>query len=137
MMRNGKKSILAILNVPLNPNLARFILKFFHKAIAFKDFLFKINRTNSPDCSFCHKKPETIIHKVFSECDLVTPLWQEINTIFDLQNKSIMFLIILVKYLVFKEIHFLLTHFFVLNIIFIYASSRTRTLMFVVLKLFS
>ena len=119
----------------IESKLRSFYFKVFHKAIAFKDFLFKINRTDSPDCSFCHKKPETIIH-IFSVCDLVTPLWQEINTIFDIQNDNIVsdnFS----KYLVFREIHFLLIYFFVLNIIFIYASSRTRTLMFVVKKLFS
>ena len=86
MMRNKKKSTLAILSVPLKPNFARFIV--FHKEIAFKDFLFKINRTDSPDCSFCQKKPEAIVH-IFSECGLANPLWQEINTIFDLQNDNI------------------------------------------------
>ena len=97
----------------IESKLRLFYFKVFHKAIAFKDFLFKINRTDSPDCSLCHKKPETIIH-IFSECDLVTPLWQEINTIFDIQNDNIVsdnFS----KYLVFREIHFLLIYFFVLN----------------------
>ena len=40
----------------------RSFLKFFHDAIAFNDFLFKINRKNSPNCAFCDKVPETVSH---------------------------------------------------------------------------
>ena len=72
----------------IESKLRSFYFKVFHKAIAFNDFLFKINRIDSADCSFCHKKPETIIH-IFSECELVTPLWQEVSNIFDLQNDDV------------------------------------------------
>jgi hypothetical protein len=57
-----------------------FYFKVFHKAIAFKDFLFKIKRSESPNCSFCNKMPETIIH-IFCECDAVITLWLEIENI--------------------------------------------------------
>ena len=50
--------------------LCSFYFTIFHKAIAFNDFLFKINRKNSPDCDFCDKFPECIIH-IFCECDFV------------------------------------------------------------------
>ena len=40
-------------------------------------FLFKINRKNSPNCDFCDKFPESIIH-IFCECDFVRPIWDEL-----------------------------------------------------------
>ena len=57
--------------------LRSFYFKIFHKAIAFNDFLFKINRRNSPNCDFCDKFPESVIH-IFCECDFVRPVWEEL-----------------------------------------------------------
>lgn len=57
-----------------------FYFKIFHKAIGFKDFLYKIKRVDSPNCSFCNKVPETLIH-IFCDCEVVVPLWKEILTI--------------------------------------------------------
>jgi len=54
-----------------------FYFKTFHKAIAFNDFLFKIKRKDSPNCCFCDKYPESIIH-IFCECEVVIPLWKNI-----------------------------------------------------------
>ena len=54
-----------------------FNLIIFHKAIAFNDFLLKINRKNSPNCDFCDKFPESIIH-IFCECDFDRPIWEEV-----------------------------------------------------------
>ena len=66
-------------------------------------------------------KNRKIVH-IFSECDLVTPLWQEINILFNLQNDNIVsdnFSKIFGIQLV-REIRFLHTNSFALNIIFIY-----------------
>ena len=41
-------------------------------------FLFKINRKESPNCVFCEKKEETIVH-LFCECEKVTPLWKYVT----------------------------------------------------------
>ena len=60
--------------------------KIFHRAIAFRDFLFKIKRIDSPECCFCQKVPETIIH-IFCECDFVKPFWLEIDNIFHLNTE--------------------------------------------------
>ena len=46
----------------IDTRLRSFYFKIFHKAIALNDFLFKINRKNSPNCDFCDKFPESIIH---------------------------------------------------------------------------
>ena len=52
--RNFKRSI--------DTRLRSFYFKIFHKAIAFNDFLFKINLKDSPNCAFCDEVPESIIH---------------------------------------------------------------------------
>ena len=57
--------------------LRSFYFKIFHKAIAFNDFLFKINRRNAPNCDFCDKFPESVIH-IFCECNFVRPVWEEL-----------------------------------------------------------
>ena len=61
----------------IDTRLRSFYFKVFHKAIAFNDFLFKINRKDSPNCDFCNKFPESIVH-VFCECDYVIPIWDEL-----------------------------------------------------------
>ena len=61
------------------------LFQHFSRAFAFRDYLFKIKRIDSPVCCFCQKVPETIIH-IFFECDLVKPLWPEIGNIFFLLN---------------------------------------------------
>ena len=75
-----------------------FYFKIFHRAIAFCDFLFKIKRIDSPECCFCQKVPETTIH-IFCECDLVKPLWLEIDNIFIWILNLIVSCLILKKFL--------------------------------------
>ena len=97
-----------------------------------------INESNFSDDSspinnnFCLHPTKFQVTLIFSECDfIVTPLWQEINTIFDLQNNNI----VSDNFGKIFGIHgnsFLTYNFSVLNIIFVYANSRTKTLMFVV-----
>ena len=47
-----------------------FYFKLFHKVIALNEFLYKIKRKDSPNCTFCQILPETVIH-VFIECQYV------------------------------------------------------------------
>ena len=54
----------------IDTQLCSFYFKVFHKAIAFNNFLFKINRKDSPNCDFCKNYPESIIH-IFCECEYV------------------------------------------------------------------
>ena len=61
----------------IDTRLRSFYFKVFHNAIAFNEFLFKINRKDSPDCVFCGKNPENIIH-FFCECDIVKPIWNDL-----------------------------------------------------------
>ena len=61
----------------IDTRLRSFYFKVFHKAIAFNDFLFKINRKDSPICDLCKKFPESIIH-VFCECECVDPIWKNL-----------------------------------------------------------
>ena len=61
----------------ISDKLRSFYFKIFHKAIAFNDFLFKINRKDSDCCDFCKNFPETIIH-VFCKCDYVKPIWDDL-----------------------------------------------------------
>ena len=104
----------------IESRLRSFYFKIFHRAtIAFRDFLFKIKRIDSPGCCFCQKVPETIIH-IFCECDFVKPLWLEIynifhlNTEFDCQlsnfekvfgifdNKFLTYIILCTKYFIYR-----------------------------------
>ena len=67
----------------IDTRLKSFYFKAFHNAIAFNDFLFKINRKDSADCSFCNLYPETIVH-FFFECKIAESLWNDlINLIRD------------------------------------------------------
>ena len=70
----------------IETQLRSFYFKLFHKAICTNQFLHKIGRADSPNCYFCNKFPETILH-VFCECEKVSPLWDDlcflINSISD------------------------------------------------------
>ena len=76
-LRNFKCSI--------DTKLRSFYFKVFHKAIAFNDFLFKINRKDSPNCNFCKKFPESSIH-IFCECDNIKLIWDDLVKI--IQDKE-------------------------------------------------
>ena len=71
----------------IDTKLRSFYFKIFHKAIALNNFLYKIKRKDSPNCSFCNKENETMVH-LFCECELVTPLWQDLLDIIIQRNKS-------------------------------------------------
>ena len=64
----------------IDTKLRSFYFTIFHKAIALNDFLFKIKRKDSPNCSLCDKNEETMVH-LFCECDKVTPNWHDLLTI--------------------------------------------------------
>ena len=59
----------------IDTKLRSFYFKIFHKAIALNQFLYKINRRDSPKCSLCDTGDETMIH-LFCECDKVISIWQ-------------------------------------------------------------
>ena len=61
----------------INTKLRSFYFKIFHRAIALNGFLFKIKRKDSPKCSLCDKKEETIIH-LFCDCEKVAPIWHNL-----------------------------------------------------------
>ena len=46
----------------INTRVRSFYFKLFHKAIALNNFLYKIKRKDSPNCSFCKNAPETYTH---------------------------------------------------------------------------
>lgn len=99
----------------IDTKLRSFYFKIFHKAIALNAFLCKIKRKDSPNCVFCDKYDETIVH-LFCECEKVTPLWEALLDLlqqkhdpnFNLtkfeklfgvpSDKFITYLILLVKY---------------------------------------
>ena len=112
----------------IESRLRSFYFKIFHRAIAFRDFLFKIKRIDSPECCFCQKVPETIIH-IFCECDFVKPLWQEIYNIFHLNTEFDCQLSNFEKSLGFLIISFWHILFYVPSTLFTGVNSRTRNLM--------
>ena len=75
-----EKIHLANFKCSIDTRLRTFYFKIFHNAIAFNDFLFKIKRTDSPNCCFCKKFPETIIH-FFCECEIARSLWIDLFNI--------------------------------------------------------
>ena len=72
---NWEKIHLLNFRCTIDSKLRSFYFKVFHRCIALNDFLFKIRRKDSPNCTFCNKREETIIH-ILCECDKVTPIWQ-------------------------------------------------------------
>ena len=61
----------------IDTKLRSFYLKIFHKAIALNHFLFKIKRKDSPNCTLCDKKEETMVH-LFCDCEKVAPIWHDL-----------------------------------------------------------
>ena len=61
----------------IDTRLGSFYFKLFHKSIALNDFLFMIKRKDSPNCNFCDKMAETMVH-LFCDCEVVTPIWHGI-----------------------------------------------------------
>ena len=55
-----------------------FQYKILNRIIPLNDFLFKIGKTDSPLCSFCHSAEENISH-FFFHCPLVVNFWQSIK----------------------------------------------------------
>ena len=49
----------------------RFFFLQFHKSIALNDFLFMIKRKDPPNCNFCDKMSETMVH-LLCDCEAVT-----------------------------------------------------------------
>ncbi|XP_072168661.1 uncharacterized protein [Diadema setosum] len=60
----------------INTRIRSFYFKLFHRAIGLNNFLYKIKRKDSPNCSFCKNAPETYIH-IFVQCPSVQPIWED------------------------------------------------------------
>ena len=102
----------------IETKLRSFYFKLFHKAIALNDFLHKIKRKDSPNCTFCDKHEETVVH-LFCDCEKVMPIWEfllqilqqkyDANYIFTHfyklfgvpSDKFVTYLILLVKYYIY------------------------------------
>ena len=71
----------------LDTKLRSFYFKIFHKAIALNDFLFKIKKKDSPNCSLCGKEEETFVH-LFCECEKVIPIWLKLLDMISQKSNS-------------------------------------------------
>ena len=71
----------------IDSRLRSFYFKILHRTIALNAFLFKIKRKDSPNCSFCTKESETIIH-IFCECPVVNLVWDELLSIINQKQHS-------------------------------------------------
>ena len=104
----------------ISTRIRSFYFKLFHRAIGLNDFLYKIKRKDSPNCSFCNTDPETYIH-ILVEC----PIWDEtVKAITQKTNKPLNISQHLKKCSVATLISSLHICFFYLNIIFTYANSK-------------
>ena len=63
--------------VPLKLSCVLFISNFSIGLFAQTNSLHKIGRFDSPNCSFCKKFPETLLH-LFCQCEKVSPLWDDL-----------------------------------------------------------
>ena len=102
----------------IDTKLRSFYFKVFHKTIALNGFLCKITRRDSPNCVFCDKFDETMVH-LFCDCEKVSPIWEFLLDLliqkhyqnFNMTNfeklfgvptdKFLTYLMLLVKYFVF------------------------------------
>ena len=71
-----KKTHLNNFKCTISTRIRSFYFKLFHRAIGLNDFLYKIKRKDSPNCSFCNTAPETYKH-IFIECPVVKPIWDK------------------------------------------------------------
>ena len=65
---NWKDIHRANFNCTIETQLGSFYFKLFHRAICTNQFLHKVGRFDSPNCSFCKKFPETLLH-------FILPMW--------------------------------------------------------------
>eukprot|EP00057_Strongylocentrotus_purpuratus_P026288 XP_011680762.1 PREDICTED: uncharacterized protein LOC583642 [Strongylocentrotus purpuratus] len=73
----------------ISTRIRSFYFKLFHRAIGLNEFLYKIKRKVSPNCSFCNTDPETYSH-IFVECPNVKPIWDEtVKAIIQKTNKPL------------------------------------------------
>ena len=63
----------------IETRLRSFCFKVFHGAIALNNFLFKIWRKDSPNCSFYEKLSETSLY-VFCDCECVKPILSDLHS---------------------------------------------------------
>ena len=49
--------------------------------------MYKIKRTDSPDCAFCSSGPETLLH-LFCQCPKILPLWHKLFGLIDEKTKK-------------------------------------------------
>ena len=84
----------------IDTQLRSFYFKLFHRAICTNQFLHKIGRFNSPNCSFCKIFPETLLH-LFCQCKKVSPLWDDLCFLINsISEESFNFSVFEKKYLV-------------------------------------
>ena len=62
----------------IETQLRSFYFNNFHNAIGINSLLYKIGRSNYPNCYFCSEHPETLKH-LFCDCIKVAPLWERLN----------------------------------------------------------
>ena len=102
----------------IDTRLRSFYFKLFHKTIALNGFLHKIKRKDSPNCVFCKKTEETMVH-LFCDCERVSSIWKALLDLliqnFDpnfkftnfeklfgvVKDKFVCYLILLVKYYIY------------------------------------
>ena len=103
----------------IESRLRSFYYKIFHRAIAFRNFLFKIKRIDSPGCCFCQKVPKTITHiflwmwfcqtslagnwyifHLNTEFDHQLSNFEKVLVIFD--NKFLTYIILCTKYFIYR-----------------------------------
>ena len=78
-------------NCTIETQLRSFYFKLFHRAICTNQFLHKIGRFDSPNCSFCKKFPETLLH-LFCQCEKISPLWDDLCfLIYSISEESFIF----------------------------------------------
>ena len=59
-----------------------FQYKVLNRILPFNDFLFKIGKSESPLCTFCHKTEENMRH-LFFQCSFVQHFWCSIQPFFE------------------------------------------------------
>ena len=64
--------------LPYSPLVKDFHLLFINRAFQLNNVVSKYRSLVSPECSFCHKEPETYEH-LFYECTLVRKLWRKVK----------------------------------------------------------
>lgn len=74
-----KKINTLVFSTTKSTKLQWFQYRIIHRILGTNHLLYKMNKRQNPDCSFCKEEPETIEHLLWT-CPVINDLWEDLNS---------------------------------------------------------